>query len=48
MMAAEEDEDTTMTMAAADRDEKVAKCWRGRVTAFIYRHTFSPGLCNEP
>jgi hypothetical protein len=29
-------------------DEKVAKCWRGRVAAFIYRHTFSPGSCNEP
>jgi hypothetical protein len=28
--------------------KKVAKCWRGRVAAFIYRHTFSPGWCNEP
>jgi hypothetical protein len=29
-------------------DEKVAKCWRGRVAAFIYRHTFTPGSCNKP
>jgi hypothetical protein len=29
-------------------DEKVAKCWSGRVTAFIYRHPFSPRSCNEP
>jgi hypothetical protein len=24
----------------------VAKCWRGRVAAYIYIHTFSLGLCN--
>jgi hypothetical protein len=29
-------------------DEKVAKCWRGRVAAFIYRHTSSLRSCNEP
>jgi hypothetical protein len=46
MTAAAAEEDTTMTMAA-DQGRKIGKCWRGRVTAIIYRHTFSLGSCNE-
>jgi hypothetical protein len=47
MTAAAAEEDTATTMAA-DRGRKMAKCRRGRVAAFIYRHTFSPASCNEP
>jgi hypothetical protein len=46
MMAAEEEEDTTRWWRIGD--EKVAKCWRGRVAALIYGRTFSLGSCNEP
>jgi hypothetical protein len=46
--AEEEEEEDTTTMMAVNRVEKVAKCWRGRVAAFIYRHPFSPWSCNEP
>jgi hypothetical protein len=38
MMAAAEEERRRRLRQIGD--EKVAKCWRGRVAVFIYRHTF--------
>jgi hypothetical protein len=48
MMAVEEEEEDTTTTMAADQGRKSGQVLEGRVAAFIYRHTFSPGSCNKP